>query len=40
VTVYSNGQRGGFAGSEPVGAPENFRCAFNTAPGALNRSEP
>jgi hypothetical protein len=40
VTVYSNGQQGGFAGSEPVRAPENFRCAFNKAPGALNRSEP
>jgi hypothetical protein len=40
VTVYSNGQKGGFAGSEPVGAPENFRCAFNKAPGALNKTEP
>jgi hypothetical protein len=34
VTVYSNSQKGGFAGSEPVSAPENFRCAFNQAPGA------
>jgi hypothetical protein len=37
VTVYSNGQKGGFAGSEPVSTPENFRCAFNKAPGALNK---
>jgi hypothetical protein len=29
VTVYSNHTNGGFAGSEPVGTPENFRCAFN-----------
>ena len=29
VTVYSNHQQGGFAGSEPVANPENFRCAFN-----------
>ncbi len=28
VTVYSNGTKGGFAGSEPVSQPENFRCAF------------
>lgn len=39
VTVYSNGQKGGFAGSEPVSTPENFRCAFNKAPGALNKGE-
>jgi hypothetical protein len=39
VTVYSNGQKGGFAGSEPVGDAENFRCAFNKAPGALNKAE-
>jgi hypothetical protein len=39
VTVYSNGQQGGFAGSVPVRAPENFRCAFNKAPGALNKTE-
>jgi hypothetical protein len=37
VTVYSNGQKGGFAGSEPVTSPENFRCGFNKAPGALNK---
>jgi hypothetical protein len=34
VAVYSNGTKGGFAGSEPVSAPENFRCAFNKVPGA------
>jgi hypothetical protein len=34
VTVYSNGQKGGFAGSQPVSEPENFRCAFNEMPGA------
>ena len=39
VTVYSNAQKGGFAGSAPVGNPENFRCAFNKAPGALNKPE-
>jgi hypothetical protein len=39
VTVYSNGTKGGFAGSEPVANPENFRCAFNKTPGALNKSE-
>jgi hypothetical protein len=38
VTVYSNGQKGGFAGSEPITSPENFRCAFNKAPGALNKA--
>jgi hypothetical protein len=38
VTVYSNGQHGGFAGGEPVSQPENFRCAYNKVPGA-NRNE-
>lgn len=33
VTVYDNGDHGGFAGGEPVGQPENFRCAFNKAQG-------
>jgi hypothetical protein len=37
VTVYSNGTKGGFAGAEPVTSPENFRCAFNKTPGALNQ---
>jgi len=39
VTVYSNGTKGGFAGSEPVGEAQNFRCAFNKIPGALNKPE-
>lgn len=39
VTVYSNATNGGFAGSEPVADPENFRCAFNPTPGALNKPE-
>jgi len=33
VTVYDNAERGGFAGSKPVGQPESFRCAFNKAQG-------
>jgi hypothetical protein len=33
VTVYDNGDKGGFAGSKPVGQPELFRCAFNRAQG-------
>jgi hypothetical protein len=28
VTVYDNHNLGGFAGGEPVGKPENFRCAY------------
>jgi hypothetical protein len=39
VTVYSNGTKGGFAGSQPVIEPQNFRCAYNKTPGALNKSE-
>lgn|GEM_PF-575975 len=38
VTVYSNGTKGGFAGSEPVVDPENFRCAYNKTPGAVNNA--
>jgi hypothetical protein len=38
VTVYSNGQKGGFAGSEPVNNPENFRCAYDKSPGAVDNS--
>ncbi len=38
VTVYSNGTKGGFAGSEPVIDPENFRCAYFPTAGALNKS--
>jgi hypothetical protein len=36
VTVYDNHNRGGFAGSEPVSQPENFRCAFNKVSGAYD----
>jgi hypothetical protein len=31
VTVYDNRDRGGFAGSKPVGQPEAFRCGFSKA---------
>ena len=37
VTVYDNGNAGGFAGSEPVSQPENFRCAFEKIPGAAQQ---
>jgi len=33
ITVYDNGNVGGFAGGKPVGQPESFRCAFNFAQG-------
>jgi hypothetical protein len=39
VTVYDNKNAGGFAGSEPVSEPQNFRCAFNLTPGALEKPE-
>ena len=39
VTVYSNGTKGGFAGSEPVSQPENFRCAYERVPGANGNVE-
>jgi hypothetical protein len=39
VTVYSNGTKGGFAGSEPVSQPENFRCAYDEMPGANTAEE-
>jgi hypothetical protein len=39
VTVYSDETKGGFAGSQPVSEAENFRCAFNPTPGALNKPE-
>jgi hypothetical protein len=38
VTVYDNGNKGGFAGSKPVSQPEDFRCAFAKSPGAGNKS--
>jgi hypothetical protein len=40
VTVYDNKNQGGFAGSQPVREAQNFRCAFNKTPGALNKTEP
>jgi hypothetical protein len=39
VTVYDDGNLGGFAGSEPVSTPENFRCAFNKTAGANGNGE-
>jgi hypothetical protein len=39
VDVYSDKTQGGFAGSQPVSEPQNFRCAFNPKPGALNKPE-
>jgi hypothetical protein len=39
VTVYDNKNQGGFAGSQPVREAQNFRCAFNKTPGALNKAE-
>jgi hypothetical protein len=39
ITVYDNDQQGGFAGSQPVSEPQNFRCAFNPTVGALNKPE-
>jgi hypothetical protein len=38
ITVYSNGTKGGFAGSVPVSQPEPFRCAYDKIPGA-NKAE-
>jgi len=39
VTVYDNGNKGGFAGAQPVSESQNFRCAFNKTPGAINKNE-
>jgi hypothetical protein len=39
VTVYDNHNQGGFAGSQPVSEPENFRCAFSKASGAIEKPE-
>ncbi len=33
VTVYDNGNKGGFAGSQPVDEPQNFRCAYDADAG-------
>jgi len=30
VTVYDNHNQGGFAGGEPVGKAESFRCSYAT----------
>ncbi len=38
VTVYSNGTKGGFAGSEPVGDPQNFRCAYDKVPDGVSHT--
>ena len=38
VTVYDNGNKGGFAGSQPASEAQNFRCAYAPVPGALNKS--
>jgi len=38
VTVYDNHDKGGFAGSKPVGQAETFRCAFAKAEGASKRA--
>jgi hypothetical protein len=35
MTVYDNRDLGGFAGGEPVGKAEKFRCAFNKVQGAV-----
>lgn len=39
VTVYDNGDKGGFAGGKPVGQAEAFRCAFNKVEGAAQQEE-
>lgn len=39
VTVYSDETKGGFAGSEPVSEPQNFRCAYNKLPGGNSAEE-
>ncbi|MBE2320023.1 hypothetical protein DVA67_028925 [Solirubrobacter sp. CPCC 204708] len=33
VTVYDNGDKGGFAGGKPISSPEAFRCGFMKAQG-------
>lgn len=38
VTVYDNHNFGGFAGGEPVGKAENFRCAYAT--GSQGKARP
>ncbi len=38
VTVFDNSNQGGFAGSEPIKEPQNFRCAFDKSQGAQNNA--
>jgi hypothetical protein len=38
VTVYDNGEKGGFAGGQPVSQPQLFRCAFDKQQGAAAQS--
>jgi hypothetical protein len=38
VTVYDNGDKGGFAGSQPVTQTQSFRCGFNRVEGASSES--
>jgi hypothetical protein len=38
ITVYDNHDQGGFAGGEPVGKAESFRCAYAT--GSQGRPRP
>jgi hypothetical protein len=37
VTVYDNHDNGGFAGSQPVGDPQRFRCAFGRSLGQATK---
>lgn len=37
VTVYDNGDKGGFAGAKPVSEPERFRCAFGRTQGQATK---
>lgn len=39
VDVYSDGTKGGFAGSQPVSEPQSFRCAYAQTPGANSAEE-
>ncbi len=39
LTAYDNQDKGGAAGSKPVGQPENFRCGFNKLEGAAQQAE-
>ncbi len=42
LTVYDNGNKGGFAGTKAITQPETFRCVYAKEPGAESRarSEP